>query len=136
MIPDITNKNVIILGPPQAGKSTLAKKIKTKYHFLINTDHFGNKYGYEDGLYYLINFINKEYKNYSNFIIEGTLAYRLLRKLNLLNIKINLIINLESNKDITTKQQSLHKGNINMYNMFIGIAAKEITIVNISNEEI
>ena len=134
MIPSIDNKNVLILGKPQAGKSTLAKKVKTTRHFLINTDHFGNKYGYEDALYKLIEFINENAHKYANFIIEGTLGYRLLRKLFLLRIKINIIINVESTKDITSKQQSLHNGNTSMYNLFIEGGHKDMEIININND--
>ena len=134
MIPNIDNRNVIILGKPQAGKSSLAKKVKTNKHFLINTDHFGNNYGYEDALYKLIEFINSNVSKYNNFIIEGTLGYRLLRKLFLLRIKIDLIINIESSKTITTRQQSLHNGNINIYNLFIEGGHKDIEIINITNE--
>ncbi len=34
----IDNKHVLIIGKPTAGKTTLSKKLKTKFHYIIHTD--------------------------------------------------------------------------------------------------
>lgn len=75
---NIKNKNVLIIGPPASGKTTLAKELSKQYlnHQLIHTDDYIH-WGYEPALYALIGDIAKQFYN---TIIEGVLGYRLLRK--------------------------------------------------------
>lgn len=109
----IDNKHVLIIGKPSAGKTTFSKKLKTKYHYIIHTDSFGEEYGYDEGLYKLIHFIEKKQENYYT-IVEGTLGYRLLRKIHedKLNIKFDIIIDVDREVDLNKHQQTLHKGNL------------------------
>jgi uridine kinase len=109
---NVDNKHVLILGAPRSGKTTLSKKLKTKYHYIIHTDDFGEEYGYEEGLYKLIDFIKNKQKNYYT-LVEGTLGYRLLRKINEgKNIKFDVILNIDTNPTLTKEQATLHKGNL------------------------
>jgi broad-specificity NMP kinase len=111
---NIDNKHVLILGSPKSGKTTLSKKIKTKYHYIIHTDDFGEEYGYEQGLYKLIDFIKAKQKNYY-VLVEGTLGYRLLRKIKEgVDIKFDIILNMNTNPKLTKEQSILHKGNLNI----------------------
>ncbi len=75
---NIKNKNVLIIGPPASGKTTLALELSKQnwHHTLLHTDNF-IKYGYEQALYEIIRHTKA---NVSNMIIEGVLGYRLLRK--------------------------------------------------------
>ena len=111
---NIDNKHVLILGSPKSGKTTLSKKIKTKYHYIIHTDDFGEEYGYEQGLYKLIDFIKAKQKNYY-VLVEGTLGYRLLKKIKEgVDIKFDIILNMDTNPKLTKEQSTLHKGNLNI----------------------
>lgn len=109
----IDNKHVLIIGKPSAGKTTLSKKLKTRYHYIIHTDYFGEEYGYDEGLYNLIHFVKKKQENYYT-IVEGTLGYRLLRKIHeeKLDIKFDIIIDVDRDVELTKNQQALHKGNL------------------------
>lgn len=73
---DLTGQNVLIIGCPASGKSTLSKQLSDNNHALIHTDDY-IKYGFKEGLYVLINDISMIK---SNTIIEGVQGYRLLRK--------------------------------------------------------
>jgi len=112
---NIDGKHVLIIGAPRSGKTTLSKKLKTKYHYIIHTDDFGEEYGYDQGLYKLMAFIEKKQENYYT-LVEGTLGYRLLRKLSEIksNIKFDLILSVDSNPKLTKEQTTLHKGNLNI----------------------
>lgn len=112
---NIDGKHVLIIGAPRSGKTTLSKKLKTKYHYIIHTDDFGEEYGYDQGLYKLMDFIEKKQENYYT-LVEGTLGYRLLRKLSETksNIKFDLILSVDSNPKLTKEQTTLHKGNLNV----------------------
>lgn len=112
---NIDGKHVLIIGAPRSGKTTLSKKLKTKYHYIIHTDDFGEEYGYDQGLYKLMDFIEKKQENYYT-LVEGTLGYRLLRKLSEIksNIKFDLILSVDSNPKLTKEQTTLHKGNLNI----------------------
>ncbi len=122
---NIDSKHVLILGAPKSGKTTFSKKIKTKYHYIIHTDDFGEEYGYEQGLYKLIDFIKAKQKNYY-VLVEGTLGYRLLRKIKEgENIKFDIIASMDTNPKLTKEQSTLHKGNLNIL--------KNISDLNIVN---
>lgn len=122
---NIDSKHVLILGSPKSGKTTFSKKIKTKYHYIIHTDDFGEEYGYEQGLYKLIDFIKAKQKNYY-VLVEGTLGYRLLRKIKEgENIKFDIIASMDTNPKLTKEQSTLHKGNLNIL--------KNISDLNIVN---
>lgn len=122
---NIDSKHVLILGAPKSGKTTFSKKIKTKYHYIIHTDDFGEEYGYEQGLYKLIDFIKAKQKNYY-VLVEGTLGYRLLRKIKEgENIKFDIIASMNTNPKLTKEQSTLHKGNLNIL--------KNISDLNIVN---
>lgn len=127
---NIDNKHVLIIGAPRSGKTTLSKKLKTKYHYIIHTDDFGEYYGYEEGLYQLISFIEKKQQNYY-VIVEGTLGYRLLRKIyeGSTNIKFDLILNVDRDFPLTKEQQALHKGNLTILKNI-----KNLNIININDK--
>jgi len=75
---NIKNKNVLIIGPPASGKTTLAKELSKQNfsHRLVHTDSY-IEHGYEQALYVMM----EEMKVcVSPSIIEGVLGYRLLRK--------------------------------------------------------
>jgi len=73
---NIKNKNVLIIGPPASGKTTLALELKkVNYHELIHTDDYID-FGYEQALYVMMDDIPQGVPT----IIEGILGYRLLRK--------------------------------------------------------
>lgn len=75
---NIKNKNVLIIGPPASGKTTLAKELSKRPndHVLLHTDDY-IQHGYEQALYVLMEDIKKLQ---ATTIIEGVLGYRLLRK--------------------------------------------------------
>jgi cytidylate kinase len=76
---NIKNKNILIIGPPASGKTTLAKKLHevNGYHKLLHSDDY-MRYGYKQALYELIKDLQGlfPYKT----IVEGIQGYRLLRK--------------------------------------------------------
>lgn len=73
---DLKNKNVLIIGPPASGKTTLAKKLATPDHLLIHTDDYMGL-GYYDAMYSILDDIIESEKP---TIVEGVQGYRLLRK--------------------------------------------------------
>jgi len=79
---NIKNKNVLIIGLPASGKTTLANKLHTfandgAGHNLFHTDDY-IPHGYEQALYVLMEDLKKSDQVYT--IVEGILGYRLLRK--------------------------------------------------------
>lgn len=82
LLRDFTGENVLVIGCPASGKSTIAKMISERNpdHTLINTDDFMS-HGYEQSLYVLIDDMKAKINNDEvPMIIEGILGYRLLRK--------------------------------------------------------
>jgi len=73
---NIENKNILVIGCPGSGKTTIAKTLNAYNHEVIHTDDY-IKYGYENALYKLLADVTSKTKN---TIIEGVLGYRLLRK--------------------------------------------------------
>jgi len=74
---NIKNKNVLIIGPPASGKTTLANELqKVNKHCLVHTDDY-MVYPYEEALYIMMEDMKK--LTYPT-IIEGVQGYRLLRK--------------------------------------------------------
>lgn len=127
---NIKGKNVLIIGSPRAGKTTLAKKLKTPHHLLISTDHF-LRYGNDIGLQEVIKTI-LYVQNQINIIVEGTLGYRLLRKIQEKNLNINfdLIINVNREVFLNDGQKRLHTGNLNILKEL-----KDLSIVDYNDEE-
>ena len=79
---DFTGENVLIIGCPASGKSTIAQMIADRHHdhHFIHTDDYMS-HGYEPSLYALIDDIKAAVNNDQvPMIIEGILGYRLLRK--------------------------------------------------------
>lgn len=71
--------NIIVIGFPATGKTTLVKELRKQYKkaSVYHTDDY-IKHGFEEGLYVLMKDLKKD-KNKLK-IIEGVLGYRLLRK--------------------------------------------------------
>lgn len=85
---DFTGENVLIIGCPASGKSTIAKMISERHpdSQYIQTDDY-MQHGYEQSLYVLIDDLKRGYVSQEAavrmngpHIIEGILGYRLLRK--------------------------------------------------------
>jgi adenylate kinase family enzyme len=98
---NIKNKNVLIIGPPASGKTTLSKELSKRPndHVLLHTDDY-IPHGYEQALYVLMEDMKKLQ---CNTIIEGVLGYRLLRKGVQLNCYYpDLVIEMQ----ITAEQQA------------------------------
>lgn len=79
---NIKNKNVLIIGPPASGKTTLASKLheQNPLHQLIHSDDY-MVHGYKEALYVMMADIRKGYFPQAKAsIIEGVQGYRLLRK--------------------------------------------------------
>lgn len=75
-LPNITGKNVLIIGPPASGKTYISKLLSKSGHKVIHTDDY-LKYGYDqDVLKLLLDLMSFK----ENTIVEGTLGYRALRK--------------------------------------------------------
>ena len=73
---DIKGKNVLIIGFPASGKTTLAELLNSENHTLIHSDDY-MQFGFKESLYELL----KDLENIEgNTIIEGVMGYRLLRK--------------------------------------------------------
>lgn len=73
---DIEGKNVLIIGPPYSGKTTLSFNLGGYGHQVIHTDDY-RRWGYHQALLHVLTAISfaKE-----KTIVEGVLGYRLLRK--------------------------------------------------------
>jgi hypothetical protein len=129
---DFKNKDVVICGIPKAGKTTIAQKIhyKNPSHTIIHTDDF-IKYDYNDALYE----IRKCVAGISgNYILEGVLAARFLRKGAengdfLPNIVINCCISDENlEKEYSDKKEKflavkgMAKGLKSIFNNYMNIS--------------
>ena len=75
-LPDITDKNVLIIGCPASGKTYISNLLVDDKHILIHTDDYMS-YGYHDSMYKCLDNILKSEKK---TIVEGIQGYRLLRK--------------------------------------------------------
>jgi adenylate kinase family enzyme len=75
-LPDITGKNVLIIGSPASGKTYVSRLLDNPSHRVVHTDRYMDL-GYEKSLYDLLNGL-KKYRGLT--IVEGMLGYRLLRK--------------------------------------------------------
>lgn len=94
---NIKNKNVLIIGPPASGKTTLANELHKQniHHQLIHSDDFMWA-GYKDALYVMMEIISSNHFS----IIEGVQGYRLLRKgVELNTYRPNLVIELQVTKE-------------------------------------
>lgn len=97
ILPDIKNKNVLIIGCPASGKTHLSNIIKSDEHRIFHTDDY-IKYGYVDSMYKCLDDVLKCEKL---TIVEGVQGYRMLRKgIELNNYYPDIIIELK----ITEKQ--------------------------------
>lgn len=81
---------VIIIGAPASGKTTLAKTLEQHFTVIHTDDHIG--LGYDKALYSLME--DLDYWN-DEWIVEGVLGYRLLRKLRQIGQDVDLIIECE-----------------------------------------
>jgi len=77
---NIKGKNVLIIGPPASGKTTLANELRKQNtkHVVFHSDDYMH-FGYEQALYVLMDdaeLINPPF----NTIVEGVQGYRMLRK--------------------------------------------------------
>jgi len=77
---NIKNKNVLIIGPPASGKTTLANELQkqNRTHVVFHSDDY-MQFGFEQALYALmddVELINPPFKT----IVEGVQGYRMLRK--------------------------------------------------------
>ncbi len=73
---DINGQNVLIIGFPASGKTTLAELLNSENHTLIHSDDY-IQFGFKESLYELLKDLEKIE---GNTIIEGVMGYRLLRK--------------------------------------------------------
>lgn len=92
----IGGKSVYILGIPASGKSFIANELyhKNTNHHLVHSDSYMQE-DFKDSLYVMIDQMNDIP---GNFILEGILAYRALRKvyeLKLDHLKPDLIIEVQ-----------------------------------------
>lgn len=94
---DITGKNVLLIGPPASGKTTMVKKLAGKTHFTIHGDYFYKEYG-DNRIPVATEFIRNtlNHKDVSNIIVEGVLGYELLEESDL---NFDIIIELEVSND-------------------------------------
>ncbi len=93
---DIKGKNVLIIGFPASGKTTLAELLDSESHTLIHSDDY-IQFGFKESLYELLKDLKKIE---GNTIIEGVMGYRLLRKgVELDSYYPDLIIHMKVNED-------------------------------------
>lgn len=96
-LPNIKNKNVLIIGCPASGKTYLSNIIKSDEHQIFHTDDY-IKYGYVESMYKCLDDVLKCEKS---TIVEGVQGYRMLRKgVELNNYYPDIVIELK----ITEKQ--------------------------------
>ena len=72
---DIEQKNVLIIGCPESGKTYLLNQFKTT-HKKFHTDDY-MRFGYEQSMYQVLEDIKKSTEK---TLVEGIQGYRLLRK--------------------------------------------------------
>lgn len=80
LLPDFIGHDVVIIGPPASGKSSLAESLKLQYensHAFFHSDSYMNDHNYEPALYAMMEDMQA---TKIPKIIEGMQAYRLLRK--------------------------------------------------------
>jgi adenylate kinase family enzyme len=75
-LPDITDKNVLIIGCPASGKTYVSGLLDNDKHRVVHTDRYIDL-GHKESLYNLLDGLSL-YKGLT--IVEGVLGYRLLRK--------------------------------------------------------
>jgi hypothetical protein len=103
-------KSIVIVGFTKTGKVTIAKELSNRLNIpLLISDHYisGN---YDDALQRLMNDVLYYYNNNIQFIVEGILCFRLLRKgIKLNNFYPDLVIRTECNDK--TIEHFYHKDN-------------------------
>ncbi len=69
-------KNILIIGHPASGKTSLALLLKQENHTVFHSDDY-QKHGFKESLYELMKDLER---TEGGVIVEGILGYRLLRK--------------------------------------------------------
>lgn len=100
---DIKGKNVLIIGFPASGKTTLSEllKLNSEEHEVFHSDDY-MKFGFVESLYELMRDLEKAEKP---TIVEGIMGYRLLRKgVELDSYYPDLVIELNVNEGTIKKR--------------------------------
>lgn len=83
---NLTGKNIVVIGPPAAGKTTLALQLSQLWptHRLVGgftgLDGYMHDHDFEAALYAILDDIAHYDADGHNMILEGVQGYRLLRK--------------------------------------------------------
>ena len=122
------HKCIVIIGLAGAGKTTLTDSLDTSEFNVIHTDKY-IELPYKDQLYKLLSDIKMFAKDNAPLIIEGVIGYRLLRKIEQLNISYirpDLIIICVSDN---IPDNPINAGLIKIWNDYLRICKSLPTII-------